>query len=240
MQLLSRIGLGLCLSLSLFSSISHASEATEALIDSVITTYGGEEAWRKVVGIDERGRTYSERLQMFGQTERSYAHPNQMRIAIRYKEDESELRQLSGDQGWSHGKEAHPAFVKAARLQAYRMALPLLLLDHKQQIEDLGQRNDDKGAPHQGLRIKLDDDLQVLVDINLDSKHITASWGMLDMDGQRLEFATIYSNLQTVDGKLMAFREEHYAMGGYIGYTELETIRFVDQFAAGTFAPAAE
>lgn len=240
MKALQQVTLSLGLCLSLLPGLSQAETTTQTLIDDIITTYGGTEAWQKINGFEQHGRTYSERLQIFGKSERVYAHPNRMRIAIDYKEDEKELRQLDGDHGWSHGQAAHPAFVLAARLQAYRLALPLLLLDNKDKIEDLGQRDDEQGKPHRGLRLQLDGGLQVLMDINLESKHIVASWGMLDMEGQRLEFATRYSDLRPVDGKLMAFREEHYAMGGYIGYTELESIKFVEEFAAGTFAPAAE
>lgn len=237
MQLIVRLGLSFCLCLSIAPTLSHASETTYSLINNIIEAYGGEEVWRNVVGFKQSGRTYSERLQIFGKTERIYAHPNRMRIAIDYNADEKELRQLDGNNGWSHGKAAHPAFVKAARLQAFRLALPLLLLDHKENIEDLGLRDDD-GKPHRGLRLQLDGGLQILMDVNLQTNHIVASWGMLDMEGQRLEFATIYEDLRIIDGKLVAFREEHYAMSGYIGYTELESTQFMKAFPAGTFAPA--
>ena len=133
--------------LSALLALPAQADDTQALIDKIITTYGGEAAWRSVSGMRQEGSTYSQRRHFAGKTTRSYQHPGKMSIDIRYNDKDTELRQLDGDKAWNQGEVAPEPFVLASRLQAYRLVLPLLLLEHRNEIKDLGQRDDDNGHP---------------------------------------------------------------------------------------------
>ena len=82
--------------------------------------------------------------------------------------------------------------------------------------------------------------MQVLMDVDIESGRIMSSWGLMQMDGKRMEFATLYEDFRKVDGRLLSFKETHFAMTENIGYTLLEKVEFVSDFPAGTFSPAKE
>ena len=214
----------------------HANADTTQLLTEVIKAYGGEEAWRNAGGFTQKGRTYSGRLQVYGKTERNYAHPLKMRIETVYDEDDFELHQLDGDTAWSSGKQALKTFADIARLQSYRLAPPLLMIEHGDKAKDLGSRKDGPNT-RRGVMFDLGDGMQVLVDIDEKSKHVAGAWGILERDGRRMEHSTLYEDHRQVDGKLVAFKETHYVMGGYIGHTELQEVEFSTEFAADTFSP---
>ncbi len=211
---------------------------TQTLVDRIITTYGGEAVWRSAAGMQQEGSTYSLRRHFAGKTRRSYQHPGKMKIDIQYKEDDTELRQLDGDQAWDHGKVGTTAYLQATQLQAYRLALPLQLLDHRQEVKSLGQRDDENGQPHEGLVLVLDGGLKIIMDVNLESGRIMGSWGMMELEGKTAEFASLYEDFRMVEGRLLSFKETHFAMGDNIGYTLLEKVTFVSDFPAATFHPA--
>lgn len=221
-------------------SLPAQADDAQPLIDKVITTYGGEAAWRATVGMRQEGSTYSQRRHFAGKTIRSYQHPGKMSIDIRYGDKDTELRQLDGDRAWDHGKAGADSYMLASRLQAYRLALPLLVLDHRNQIKSLGQRDDESGHPHEGLMVELEQGLKIMMDVDVASGRIMGSWGMMEMDGKPMEFASLYEDFRQVDGRLLSFKESHYAMSDYIGYTLLEKVEFVSDFPAGVFRPAGE
>jgi hypothetical protein len=223
---------------ALLSLPAQADDDAQPLIDKIIAAYGGEAAWRATAGMRQEGSTYSQSRHFAGKTLRSYQHPGKMSIDIRYSDKDAELRQLDGDLAWNNGKVGPDAYVLASRLQAYRLALPLLLLDHRNQINSLGQRDDENGHLHEGLTLELEQGLKIIMDVDVASGRIMGSWGMMEMDGKPMEFASLYEDFRQVDGRLLSFKESHYAMGDYIGYTLLEKVEFVSDFPAHTFQPA--
>jgi len=225
------------LTISLFIFAPSAQADTQAIIDKIIEAYGGEDTWHAAKGFSQQGHTYSQHRDLQGQTTRMYRHPGSMRIDIRYSAEDTELRQLDGEQAWNHGEPGTHPYMLATRLQAYRLSLPLQLIDHRNEVKDLGQRNDDKGNPHAGLMLEYDQGLQIIMDVDLNSGHILGSWGLMEMMGQHMEFATLYEDFRKVDGRLVAFKENHYAMGSYIGFTTLDKVTFVDEFPPHSFAP---
>lgn len=235
-----KIAAALVLLLCTLPALPARADDTQALIDKVIATYGGEAAWRAVKGMRQEGSTYSLRRHFAGNTRRSYLHPGKMNIDIHYNPADTELRQLDGGQAWDHGKPGAAAFVQATHLQALRLALPLQLLDHRHEVKNLGQRNDDGGRPHAGLLLEPEPGLKIMMDVDIGSGRITASWGMMELEGKPMEFASLYDDFRVVDGRLLSFKEEHFAMGDNIGYTLLERVEFVDSFPDGTFRPAGE
>ncbi len=224
---------GICLLAFPFGAFADV----QKLVDEIIEAYGGANAWSKVTAFHQQGRTYSERLGRFGKTERSYQHPNRMRVDIDYGGDETELRQLDGEEAWSHGKKTLPAYADAVRMQAYRISLPLLLIDQKDKAQELGSRQDGP-VTLRGLMFDFGNGRQLILDVNDKTKRVAGSWAFIEIEGNRSEFATLYDDYRMVDGKLVAFKETHYAMGGPIGYTELKEINFAPEFPANTFKPA--
>ncbi len=222
--------------LSTLLSLSAQADDTQTLIDKIIATYGGEALWRTTVGIQQEGSTYSQRRHNSGTASRSYQYPGKMKIYTQYEND-TELRQLDGDQAWNHGAAGADDYVQESKLQARRLALPLLLLDHRHKIKNLGQRDDDNGHVYEGLELELEDGLKILMEVHLESSRITASWGMMTLAGKPLEFASLYEDFRMVEGRLISFKETHFAMSDNIGYTLLENVTFVSDFPAKTFRP---
>lgn len=223
--------------LAFIAAPMHASAEAPSLVSEVIKAYGGGETWRKSGGFTQNGRTYSERLQVFGKTQRSYSHPSQMRIETYYDEDDFELRQLDGNTAWSNGKQTLKTFADVAVLESYRLAPPLLLIDHGDKAKDLGARQD---GPYtrRGLMIDLGDDMQLLLDVDDKSKRVVGAWGFIERNGRRMEHSTLYDDFRLVEGKLVAYKEKHFVMGGYIGHTEIQEVQFSPEFADDTFKPA--
>lgn len=213
-------------------------EDTQALVDRIIATYGGEAVWRASKGMEQEGSTYSQRRHFAGKTSRSYQYPDKMKIDIRYKEDDTELRQLDGNRAWNHGEEATGAYPLAARLQAWRLMLPRLLIEQRDRVKDVGQREDENGHRFEGLMVELGDGMSILMDVNLENSRITASWGRMELEGKLMESSSLYEDLRMVDGRLIPHKETHFVQGDNIGYTLLDEVRFVDSFPANTFRPA--
>lgn len=227
----------LSLMLAALAILPTRADDTQPLIDKVIATYGGEQAWRDVKAMAQEGSTYSAQRHFSGKTRRLYQHPGQMVIDIQYKPGDTELRQLDGNKAWNHGEPAPAALTQAAQLQAWRLVLPKLLIERRGEIKSLGQREDESGQPHEGLVLDLGQGMQIIMDVNIDSGRIMASWGMMEMAGQRMEFASIYDDFRTVEGRLLSFKETHYAQSEYIGYTLIEKTTFPEAIPAATFRP---
>ncbi|MFC1684711.1 hypothetical protein ACFL0R_04460 [Pseudomonadota bacterium] len=211
--------------------------AVNNLVDQVIQTYGGQEIWNNTQGILQSGTIHSQRRGTSGQIVRGYQHPHRMRIDIRYSASDTELRQLDGELAWKDAKPASQPYMLATRLQAARLGAPQLLLENRADVKDLGmiQSGTNKGLHR--IEIPLELGLKLILEIDPQSGHILHSRGLMTMGGQALEFSASYEDFRMIEGHLVAFREHHYAMGGYIGYTQLDKVKFVSTFPNHSFHP---
>jgi hypothetical protein len=216
---------------------AQADDTLQDLIDKVLNNYGGENTWKQTTSIYQEGNTFSQALHQLGRTIRSFNYPHQALIEIRYDSGDSESRLLNGDKVWDHGKSGSQPFMLATRLQSYRLALPKQLAEKRREAKDLGSRSDEDGKNHRGIELGYDHGLKLILDIDADSGHILSTWGLMSMGGQTMQFATFYDDFRIVDGRLIAFKEEHYAMGNFTGHTEIEKVEFNKKFSKETFEP---
>ena len=219
-----------------FAFSAHATDTLQPTIDKILNAHGGAEVWRNTSAIEYNADTFSQSRHALGTTQRSYQYPDKFRISIAYPGGESELRQLNNGQVWDHGKPGSAPFAKATQLQAMRMMPAKLLLEHRAVAKNLGTRKDDEGVTHQGIELKVGD-LKLIIDSDADSGFILATWGVMEMMGQTMQFATFFHDYRVVEGRAIAFKEEHYAMGSYTGHTEIKEVKFPNSLPNELFQP---
>ncbi len=226
-----------CLALSLVSSPTLAEEVTlNQRIDKILNAHGGAEVWKKTQAIVHTGDTFSQSRHAMGSTQRSYQYPDKFRISIDYPGNDSELRQLNGDKVWDHGQLGSEPFAKATQLQAMRMMPAKQLLEHRDIAKDLGTRTDENGVAHHGIDLNVNG-LRLIIDSDAETGFILATWGVMEMMGQNMQFATFYHDYRVIDGRAIAFKEEHYAMGSYTGHTEIKEVNFPESLPDTLFSP---
>jgi hypothetical protein len=203
-----------------------------AFLDEVVAAHGGGAA---PTAIHERGSTESQRRGS-GPVERWWQAPDRFRIEIRYP-GAPESRLMRGSEAWQQGRPATAAFHGAVLLQAARMALPWRLRDNIERITDLGTIPAVDGKPVRSLAWQVQEGIRMIVDIDPDTRLILRSRGVLTVAGASMEFATGYENYQLVDGRRVAMTERHFAMGQYIGSTQLTSVEFPAVLPAPTFEP---
>lgn len=216
--------------------LAHADEALQARINTVLNAHGGEEVWANTQAIEYFGDTFSQSRHAMGTTQRSFQYPDKFRISIEYPGNETELRQLNGDQVWDHNKPGSEPFALATQLQAMRMMAPKLLLENRQIAEDLGTRKDEEGVLHHGIGLQIGD-LKIVIASDAETGYILATWGTIEMMGQTMQFVTFYHDYRVVEGRAIAFKEEHYAMGSYTGHTEIAEVKFPASLPEKLFQP---
>src|SRR2546428_13949945 len=107
------------------------------LADKVIRAYGGSAAWQKVVSFRETGRVIPAMRPGQGTLTREWQRPDKLRVEIVYPTN-TETRIVDGDHGTQNGKEATGMVLDAMRLQAARLAVPLLLVERKSSLRASG------------------------------------------------------------------------------------------------------
>lgn len=85
------------------------------------------------------------------------------------------------------------------------------------------------------VELALENGMKVVAEIDSASGRLTQSKGIAGIDGRSMEFTTTYEDFRTTDGHLIAFRENHYAMGNHVGYTQIEAIEFKETLPAAIF-----
>lgn len=155
-----------------------------------------------------------------GEMERLWRAPDRFRVTLRYSGG-TEERILDGRQAWQGGRPMGPPFRQAMLLQAARTALPWMLLDPASKIDRIGDATDDQGRHVDLLRLELEPPLAILIEIDSGSGHVLRATGT-GVAG--LSLATAYSEFVRHDGQFFARREDHYAMGRYIGFSTVERL----------------
>lgn len=216
---------------------SLASEV-DGLLSRVIEAYGGLDAVLSVAAFRQSGTTFSALRGGEGKMVRSYQYPQRLRMDIQYPAGISESRILDGQQGWRDGQPAKGPMHSAMVLQAARTWLPRLLHEHRASLQDHGTVDTEVGATRRRLELDLGGGLSVIAEIDPGSGRIVHSRGVLKMDQNRMEFATDYEDFRVQEGRLFAFRENHYAMGHNTGTTRIEGIEILDTLPDTLFQPA--
>lgn len=183
----------------------------------------------------QRGRTVS-----FSRGEgallRAYRGAERFRIEIHYRTG-VETRVIDGPAAWHGGRPMSEAFRGALLLQAARVALPWNLFAAREQLRDGGEHRIGDTRLH-FVEMPLGDNLRVVAEVEPESGRILRSRGILTHPGGgEMVFGTVYEDFRTVDGRLYPAIEHHYAMGRYIGRSEIETVEFDTPLADSLFRP---
>src|SRR5664279_170800 len=128
------------LTLSLLLAPHARAQSLDDVVESVLKEYGGAAAWQKVTTIRETGQVVPAMGKGDGAMTRFWQKPDKLRIEIVYPA-RTELRVVDGDHGTNNGKEVTGPGLDAMRLQAARLALPLLLIEKRASLHDGGMRD---------------------------------------------------------------------------------------------------
>lgn len=193
------------IALFLFAAAAHAD-----VVDDVINAYGGAEAWKSVKSFRQTGTVASPMRPAPGEVTRTWTRPDKLTMEIVYPTSK-ETRIVDGDKGTQNGKEASGMGLAAMRLQAARIALPALLLDH---------RADVKVRDGNVLEVAIAPGLTVSMELDPATHRVTRSVSK----GEGFEFATAYSDFRKVGALLFPFSEENFANGTKTATTTLAKI----------------
>jgi len=186
-----------------------ATTASAGLVDDVIQAYGGAEAWAKVKSFRQSGTVSSPMRPAPGAVTRLWTRPDKLTFDVVYPTGK-ETRIVDGDHGTQNGKEASGMGLAAMRLQAARLAIPVLLLDHRADAK-----------VHDGvIDVAIAPGLTVTMEIDAKTNRVVRSVGK----GEGIEFATTYADFKSVDGLLFPFSEENFANGTKTATTTLAKI----------------
>jgi hypothetical protein len=179
----------------------------QSLVDKVIEAYG---PWQNVTAIRQTGRVLPAMRSDEGKLTREWQAPDKLRVEIAYS-SHTEVRVVDGNRGTQNGKDATGMGLDAMRLQAARIALPLLLAKNRASARSAGEN---------AIEIPLPDKMSVTIDVDPKTGHILKSTGK----AEGIEFSTTYSDFQRIDGLLFAFHEINTAMGNTTATNELSNV----------------
>ena len=145
-----------------------------------------------------------------GKLERVWQHPDKLRVEIAYP-SHIEVRDVDGDRGTQNRMKATGVALDAMRLQAARLAIPILLVEKKSELKTAGPNS---------IEIPVSGDLTVTIDVDPATGHILKSTGK----AVGVDFSTTYSDFRNVDGLLFAFREANTAQGTATGTNEISKV----------------
>jgi hypothetical protein len=189
-------------------------QSLDDVVGNVMKEYGGAAAWQKVTTIRETGKVVPAMRKGDGAMTRFWQKPDKLRIEIVYP-DNREVRVVDGDHGTRNEKEATGPGLDAMKLQAARLALPLLLVEKRASLNDLGMREG-----FRAIEVPLSASLTLTVDIDPKTWHIARSTGKTGA----MDFVVDYNDFRRVDGLLFAFSESGMAQGTPTAKTTLDAI----------------
>ena len=206
----------------------------QAVLDQLVETYGGESSLRKMDNMVQEWDMVAMMGNRHGTDTRSIRAPGQLRVVLNYPE-KSETRILNENAAWAIFGNAPAEAVSgiqldAMRLQLMRLYSPLMLrdkIDSVNLVEDGDQ-----------LALSLvENGVHAFYLINKDNWHIEKVAGSLMMQGNEIQFLTVYSDFDVVDGVLVHRAENKFAGGMNTAKLTLKKITFDTKLDDGLFRP---
>jgi hypothetical protein len=227
--------LGLALAAPAGAAPRQASPEVAALVKRCVEAYGGPEAVARAALLRQEGTVTSllhpgEK----GRLLRFYARPGRLRVEVSFGGSD-ELRILDGGRGWRQGEEVGGPGLVAMILQAARLDLPAMLQAWPERLVDRGAVDFD-GRPLRALSLEVAPGVELTAHLDPATGRILRSVGRATA-GPPVTFATRYEDFRTVDGLLVAFREENFANGAITGETVLKRVKVEAALPADTFTP---
>ncbi len=209
-----------------------------SLVDRVITAYGGNDVVAKVVAVKQTGRIVSPAHPgKVGSVIRGTEGADKLRVETVFADEPPEIRIVSGERGWRNGQETTGPNLDAMVLQAARLALPKLLVDHRSDIRDLG---DFESAGHKlhVLELTLGAGKTLTVEIDPTTDLIMRTIGRSEHEGAPIvEFSTEYGEFRKIDGRTFPFYECTTAMGHRTADITFSTMEVSASFPEEVFRP---
>jgi hypothetical protein len=222
---MTRLILALLLALSLMgAAASRADETLDALIARTLDAYGGAALPGAGSMFRMSGRNWSNRRGAEGAMLRELRWPDYLRVEIAYEDGGRETRLLVGDQGWRDGVPESGPLVLAMKLQAARLALPMLLAWEVDRLTDMDGARREDGVDVRRMRVDLDDGLALFVEIDSGTARILRSAGVMTMGGMEMSFGAAYGGFRDIGPLSWPGREDQSAMGQDTGWTLIEGI----------------
>ncbi len=199
---------------ALLLAATARAQSLDDVVSKVMKEYGGQAAWQKVTSLRESGTVVPMMRKGDGKTIRFWQKPDKLRVEIVYPTG-TELRVIDGDRGTRNGKEVAGDQLESMKQQVARLALPLLLVEKRASLHDLGTKD---GVCT--IEIPLSASLMLTVTIDTKTSHILRSTGK----ASGLEFVVDYSDFRRVNGLLFPFAEAGMAQGMPTANTKLDSI----------------
>lgn len=210
----------------------------DQLLEKVIAAYGGREHISRITAYQQFGVTFSSMRGVEGNILRVYRHPDHLRVEIRYDKDNSESRILAGSRAWKQDQPVEGIFYSTMLLQAARLGLPAILVEHRQHVLEAGMMKGNQGETLHALELNFHGKYKLIAGIDPVSGRILESHGIIKMNDSTMEFGTVYDDFRFQEGRLFAFKEVHYAMGRKTGYTHIQRIEIVPVLPEEMFQPS--
>jgi hypothetical protein len=212
-------------------------ESPEVLIRRCMNVYGGSRA-RVRLGRARWTGKLSSRLHPgeIGAFTRTFVRGRGVRIGVAFGGGAAEVRVLDGARAFRYGEPAPKPVAAALQLEAARLDLPALLEERTAEVQDQGE------VEHEGRRVRvlgLELSAGARIEAGLDpaSGRILFARGLAQSGPRDLEVFTVYRDFRSVDGVLVAFREESYANGEATGDVDLTAVELLEEVPEGAFAP---
>jgi hypothetical protein len=195
---------------ALFALVLIASTVQAGVVDDVIAAYGGAEAWQKVKSFRQSGTVDSPMRPAPGNVTRLWTRPDKLTFEVVYPTSK-EVRIVDGDHGTQNGKEATGMGLAGMRMQAARLAIPLLLIGHRANVQV---------RDGHVLEVAIGPGITMTMEVDPKTNRVVRSVGK----GEGIELATTYADFRKVDGLLFPFSEESFANGTKTATTTLAKI----------------
>lgn len=209
----------------------------DAVLKHSLAAYGGETRLAQLTSRRELGRITVRGQPQPGRIERSFQVPDRLSNVIAYGSGPAERRLLIRDKAWRNGQPASVPEHLAMSLQLARLRLPLLLAENRGSLADLGERSQN-GRSYRAISLEVAEGVTLSVLIDTQSGLILQTVGKLSLaDGTNADFTTLYGDFRSVDGFVVAMREDHYSQGAHTGTTQFEQAEVNRPLPSGTFTP---
>jgi len=210
------------------------SDAVSAALEQMIASYGGAENLQKLDSMVQEWDLLALTRNQQGSDKRSVRLPEQLKVELAYP-DRQETRILNGDSGYAIFDDREPTAASAMqtsamRLQLMRLYSPLTLRDKRDDLEL------SRGDGYVTLTLR-EHGVQADYVVSTDTWHIVKVVGQLAANGTAMQFVTEYSEFSSVDGVLVAHRENKYVGGMNTALLRLQRITVDADFDDAEFEP---
>ncbi|MBF0269994.1 MAG: hypothetical protein HQL44_15525 [Alphaproteobacteria bacterium] len=211
--------------------------ALDRVLERSLAAYGGQARLSALTSLRLLGRISAKGQAGQGRVERLFQAPDRLSSVISYGGGASERRVLIRDKAWRNGQAASVPEHLAMSLQMARLRLPLLLLENRSSLTDLGER-EQSGRRYHAVALAIAEGVTLTVMIDSASGLILQTAGKLALaDGTNTDFTTLYSDYRSISGLAVAMREDHYSQGSQSGTTILEQADVNQPLPSNAFKP---